>query len=241
VLVVVLDPVVGGTVVVGAVVDVEHTAVVVGAAVVVGGAVVVVTRVVTDATVVLDAGVVLAVGAVVDAEVGTAVVGGGCVVEIGAEVLGAAVVDVVEGVLVVQCESRSTDVLWVSVKLSGHTACTVSVIVPVTPPGTSVVANVVPFSAMGFMYPVTGYDCALIVATAVSMVIASVVSLLPIDQLTTCTPSEHVVEPASTGWCAHAGVANPNTVATATPATSAARPDRLRAILRTRLTASPKP
>jgi len=241
--VVVLDP--DGTVVVGAVVvevDVEHTVVVVGATVVVAaGAVVVVTSVVAGATVVLDAGVVLDVGAVVDADVGTAVVGGGCVVEGGTEVLGGAVVDVVEGVLVVHCESSSTDVLCVSVKLSGHTAWTVSVIVPLTPPGTNVVAKVVPFSVTGFAYPVTGYDCALIVATAVSMAIASVVSLLPIDQCTTWTPSEHVVEPWSTGWCAHAGVANPNTVATATPATSAARPDRLRTILSTRLTASPKP
>jgi hypothetical protein len=153
--VVVLDPdvvvgavVVAAVVVAAAVVDVEHTVVVVGATVVVAaGAVVVVASVVAAATVVLDAGV--DVGAVVGAEVGTAVVGGGCV-EGGAEVLGAWVVDAVEGVLVVHCESSATDVLCVLEKLSGHTAWTVNVIVPLTPPGTSVVANVVAFCATGF-------------------------------------------------------------------------------------------
>jgi hypothetical protein len=88
---------------------------------------------------------------------------------------------------------------------------------------------------------VTGYVCAPIVATAEAIVIVSAVSLLPMVQFTTWTPSEHVVLPLSSGWCAHAGVARPNTVAPAKPATSATRPVRLRAIVMTRLTTSPKP
>jgi hypothetical protein len=170
-------------VVVAAVVVVAHTSVVV-----VGGAVVVVVEL---ASVVAGASVVLVVGgavvvaaAVVDVEAGAPVVVVASVVGV-VDVLGACDVEVVDDVLTLQFESRSTDVLCVSVKLSGHTACTVSVMVPLVPPGTSDVANVVPPSVTGFAYPVTGYVCAPIDATAVSIVMTSVVSLLPIDQCTT--------------------------------------------------------
>ena len=57
--------------------------------------------------------------------------------------------------------------------------------VPVVGPGTSVTAVVVPLSGTGFAYPVTGNVCAPMVATAESMLMVSVVSLLPIVQFTT--------------------------------------------------------
>jgi hypothetical protein len=172
-------------VVVGAVVDVEHASVVGGTTVVdVVDAVVVLTCVDAGATVVVVDESVEVDTVVVDVEVGTPVAGGTDVGGGVEDVLGACVVDDVDEVPVVQLESSSTDVLSVSVKWSGHIACTVSVIVPLVAPGTMVVANVVPFSETGLAYPATGYVCALIVATAVSIVIASVVSLLPIDQST---------------------------------------------------------
>jgi len=87
---------------------------------------------------------------------------------------------------------------------------------------------------------VTGYVCAPIVATAESIVMISLVSLLPIVQFTMCTPSEHTVLPLRTGWCAYAGAASANRVAPASPATSATRPVRLRAMAKIRLTTSPK-
>ncbi|MGO9873996.1 MAG: hypothetical protein ACLPVY_09375 [Acidimicrobiia bacterium] len=180
VVVVVVVAVVGG-----AVVDVEHTSVVVGATVVVVDAVVVVTCVDAGATlVVVDA--VVEVEAAVEVEVDNPVIGGETVVVVD-DVAGVSVVDVVEveDVAGVQSETRSTDVLSVSTNLSGHTASTVKVIVPLVAPGTSVVAKVVPLSGTGFAYPITGYVCTPIAATAVSMVMASVVSLLPIDQSTT--------------------------------------------------------
>jgi hypothetical protein len=64
-------------------------------------------------------------------------------------VLGADVVDEPPVVVVVQCESMSTDVLSVASKPSGHAACTVNVIVPVTPPGTIEIAEVVPPAPIG--------------------------------------------------------------------------------------------
>ena len=79
---------------------------------------------------------------------------GGCVVDDGGSVVGgtdvvvgAAVVEVVPLVVVVHCDTRSTLVLSVSVKPSGQIVCTVSVIVPVDPPGTLVVADSFPFAA----------------------------------------------------------------------------------------------
>lgn len=163
----------------GAVVDVEHTSVVVGATVVVVDAVVVVTCVDAGATVVVVVDAVVEVEAVVDVD--APVVGDASVVVV-EEVLGVSVVEDVAGV---QSESRSTDVLSVSMNPSGHTACTVKVIVPLVAPGTNVVAKVVPLSGTGFAYPITGYVCTPIAATAVSMVMAWLVSLLPIDQSTT--------------------------------------------------------
>ena len=64
-------------------------------------------------------------------------------------VLGAEVVDDAMVEVVGQCESMSTDVLSVASKPSGQTACTVNVIVPVTPPGTVEVAGLVPPALIG--------------------------------------------------------------------------------------------
>ena len=137
----------GLVVVAGGTVVVEARAVVAGATVV---EVVVGAEVDDGATVVVGASVVLG-GAVVvgaDVEEGGAVVVGADVDEGGAVVVvGADVVDEALLVVVLQCDARSTLVLWVSSKPSGQTACTVNVIVPVVPPGTLVVAGSLPFAA----------------------------------------------------------------------------------------------
>jgi hypothetical protein len=94
--------------------------------------------VVDDATVDVDA-------TVVDVEVGASVVDDG-----GRVVLGADVDDVVADDAVVvelQCDTRSTDVLWMSEKLSGHVAWTVKTMVPVVPPGTVDTADSFPLAA----------------------------------------------------------------------------------------------
>lgn len=64
---------------------------------------------------------------------------------------GAAVVDDAFVVVVVHIESMSTDVLSVASKPSGHTVCTVNVIVPVVPPGTIEVAGLVPPGLIGLV------------------------------------------------------------------------------------------
>ena len=182
---------VGANVVDGAVVVDEHTSVVV--VVVPGGRVVVEPCPVSGVVSVVDVGANVVDGAVVDdgAEVeleagGVAVVDVGAnVVDVGVDVLGGNVLEDGEDVVELQLVSRSTEVLWVSVKLSGHAACTVNVTVPVVGPGTSVTAVVVPLSGTGFAYPVTANVCAPMVATAESMLMVSVVSLLPIVQFTT--------------------------------------------------------
>jgi len=69
------------------------------------------------------------------------------------------------------------------------------------------------------------------------MCIVRSVSLLPIDQVTTCVPSEQMVLPESTGKCAHAGIAvnatksatTANEVTTTVPLRCADIPARARA------------
>jgi hypothetical protein len=99
-------------------------------------------------------------------------------------------------------------VVLVACTWSGHVAWTVRVTVPITPPGTIVVADVVPLGGTSMAYPVTANDCAPMVAVAVSMCIVYVsVSLLAIDHVITWSPSEHTALPERTGWCANAGIA----------------------------------
>ncbi len=62
---------------------------------------------------------------------------------------------------------------------------------------------------------------------ALSMCIVLLISLLPIDHVTTWTPSEHTDWPARIGWCAHAGIAVATTTAVAI-AVKAAAPTPLR-------------
>ena len=201
-------------VVVGAsvVVVVASVVVVVGAwvVVVVGASVVVVVG--ASVVVVVGASVVVVVGASV-----VVVVGASVVVVVGASVVvvvGASVVVVVVGasvVVVVVCGAQSscnvTDVVFVAVTPSLQEPVTDSVTVPRVPAGIVVVAVVVPLGPTLVEYPVTANDCAPIVAVALVMCIVRFVSLLPIDHVMTCAPSEHVASPDTIGWCANAGSA----------------------------------
>ena len=110
------------------------------------------------------------------------------VVELDVDVSGAIEVVVVDLVVVVvglHCPPRSTDVWRVAWAPSFQVAATVSVRVPVTFPGTIVVADVDPLFPTVTLYPVTGKVVAPTLATADVIVMMCADSLLPIVQLTT--------------------------------------------------------
>jgi hypothetical protein len=133
-------------------------------------------------------------------------------------VVGASVVVVVDSVVVVvddsvvvvvvvssmvHVDSSVTLVVRVAVTPSGHDPATVRMIVPVTPPGTIVVAVVVgPFDSTVGEYPVTSYGVEPIAAVAESMVIVRDVFVvtLPIVHVTTWSPFAQTVSPDSNGW-----------------------------------------
>jgi len=156
-------------------------------------------------TVVLVSTVVLVVGAsTVDEVVGAVVLVGATVVLVVLVLV--AVVDVVLVVVGTQSEMSSTEVESEAWKLALQTACTVSVTLPVAPPGIGVVADVVPFPGTS-EYPVTANVCAPRLATAVEMCIVLSCSLFPSVHVMTWVPLEHTVRPDRSGWWAHAGAA----------------------------------
>jgi hypothetical protein len=162
------------------------------------------------------------------------VVTSGCVVVVAQSQFVVVVVACV--VVVLQFDSRFTDAVAFAVKWSGHETFAVRTIVPVVPPGTVDVAVVVPPLPTGFAYPVTAYDWTPIAAVAFTIVICWFDSLFEIDQVTVCEPSEQLVWPDASEWCAKAGAESPTRAATITPATRPTRPARPRAIPRTRCT-----
>jgi len=183
----VLDDVVAESIVVLVVCGTVVVVVVASVVVVVGGTVVVV--VVSGTVVVVVSGTVVVV--VVSGTV--VVVVASVVVVVDVELV---VVDVEVVVVVVdgwQCERSVTEVERWAVTLSGQLAFTVNVTLPVDPAGSVVVAEVVPLAGTTAVYPVTANDWAPRVAVALSMCMVLSVSLLPIVQVTTCVPSEHVV------------------------------------------------
>ena len=114
----------------------------------------------------------------------TIVVVDDAVVEVGASVVvvGASVVDVVEGG--VQSSSSRTLADEVAASPFGHVARSVNTIVPVTPPGVVVVAEVELPPGTTALYPVTAYGVMPTAAEADTIVIGEPCSLFPIDHVT---------------------------------------------------------
>ena len=181
-----LDDVVAESIVVLVVCGTVVVVVVASVVVVVGGTVVVV--VVSGTVVVVVSGTVVVV--VVSGTVVVVVASVVVVVDVELVVVDVEVVVVVDGW---QCERSVTEVERWAVTLSGQLAFTVNVTLPVDPAGSVVVAEVVPLAGTTAVYPVTANDWAPRVAVALSMCMVLSVSLLPIVQVTTCVPSEHVV------------------------------------------------
>ena len=96
--------------------------------------------------------------------------------------VGASVVDVVEGG--VQSSSSRTLADEVAASPFGHVARSVNTIVPVTPPGVVVVAEVEPLPGTTALYPVTAYGVMPTAAEADTIVIGEPCSLFPIDHVT---------------------------------------------------------
>jgi hypothetical protein len=197
------------------------------------------TRVLPSVTTVVPPGIDVVDVLVVESP--TVVVGASIVVVVVDSVV--VVVDSVVVVVVVvvssgmQISSSVTLVERVSVTPSGQVPVTVRVIVPVTEPGTIVVAVVVgPFGSTVGEYPVTSYVVAPIAAVAEVMVIGSetFVVTLPIVQVTTWSPFAHTVSPESNGWWAHAGDAITTTITSAPAIAAPKRAVQARAPRRTR-------
>jgi hypothetical protein len=134
-----------------------------------------------------------------------AVVGGAVV---GVVVVGGAVVLVVE-----HLSGRPTDAVTVLVNPSVHVASTVITIVPVTPPGTTVVAFVLAPPGTGFVTTETSYATPDAVAVALTF-IAFFARLFVMVHVTKCEPSEHDATPVTTSVCAPAGTAIASDAAT---------------------------